>query len=618
MSEPNYDAVIVGAGIIGAIVAKQLTKEGKRVLILEAGRAMALDYDDYRSFEAYRSYVDYYQTQLIKIPNSPYPPNPSAPSPYATDNGATSSETPDLKGYWVQDGKVPFMSSYLRQMGGTTLHWMGSAMRSLPNDFRMRTLYGQGRDWPLGYDDIKPYYRLAEWEIGVSANKDEQSYYGITFEEGYDYPMKGLPPSWVDQVVSEKTRGLKVPIGTDEKEIVVGGLPCARNSIPRRFPHATAKPGEIPPWDGYMPRGAVGAPHIGQRCEGNSSCTPICPVQAKYNALKTLALLPKNLCTIEAQAVATTVTLGEDGRVVLLNYKSYDPEGGAVTEKSVRARIFVLAAHAVENAKIVLASRMAGQKVVPSTDQVGRNLMDHPYFMTWGLAPMDLGAFRGPGYTSGIPVFRDGSFREHSAAFRLDMGNWGWNFSAGAPFTDVTTLVGKKVVGTRLRETLGQTVPRQFRFGFQIEQLPSDANRVSVSDTYKDAIGNYRPVITYDVDDYTYRAMLHGIRISTAIFERMGVPPDQRFHLEAAYLPTFRELDGVGLAFFGAGHLAGSHRMGNRGDGSVVDVNQCCHDHDNLYMVGCGSFPTIATANPTLTAAALAYKAAEAMIQRLA
>ena len=277
----------------------------------------------------------------------------------------------------------------------------------------------------------------------------------------------------------------------------------------------------------------------------------------------------------------------------------------------------MLAAHAVENAKIVLASRKLGEKVATSSDQVGRNLMDHPYFMTWALAPQNMGSFRGPGYTSGIPSFRDGRFRKDSAAFRLDMGNWGWNFSANAPYGDVSGLLAKNVVGRELREALSRTVPHQIRFGFQIEQLPDPKNQVTISDTYLDSMGNHRPVITYDVSEYTWQAMINAIRISGAIFDRLNIPQDQRFHLDNPGLPTYREVDGFGLAFFGAGHLAGTHRMGDHKDSSVVDVNQRCHDHDNLYMVGCGSFPTIATANPTLTAAALAFKSAEDMLKRL-
>lgn len=611
IGDASWDAVVVGAGVVGAMVARELTAAGKRVLVLEAGRAMALA-DEYASYESYRSYVESYQGQLIKIPNSPYPANASAQSPYATDNVAITEGTPDLKGYWVQTGRYPFMSSYLRQAGGTTLHWMGSCPRHVPADFELSTRYGRGLDWPLRYDDLQAYYCRAEWEMGVAADRVTQEYDGITFPPGYDYPMEAIPASWLDQVVAERTRGLKVRIGPDEKDIVVATLPVARNAVPRRFPDRPSGPGGDPPWNDYAPRGAVGAPHIGLRCEGNSSCVPICPVQAKYSALKTLARLDPKLCTIQAQTVATTVETDENGRVVRLNYKRYDAEGGGFTEGSVRAGIFVLAAHCVENAKILLASDVAN-----ASDQVGRNLMDHPYFMTWALAPEDLGSFRGPGYTSGISSFRDGEFRRETAAFRVDMGNWGWNFSAGAPFSDVGALVADGVVGRELRTSLGRTVPRQMRFGFQIEQLPEARNRVTLDRTYLDGMGIPRPVIAYDVSDYTWTSMLEAIEISTAVFDRMGVAPDQRFHLGNAGMPTYHEIDGVPLSFYGSGHLAGTHRMGDDPKTSVVNPWQRAHDHDNLWVVGCGSFPTIATANPTLTAAALALRSTEDMLRRL-
>ena len=77
--------------------------------------------------------------------------------------------------------------------------------------------------------------------------------------------------------------------------------------------------------------------------------------------------------------------------------------------------------------------------------------------------------------------------------------------------------------------------------------------------------------------------------------------------------------DGKGLTVFGAGHLVGTHRMGSAGDkkGSVTDENMLTWDHPNLWMVGCGSMPTIATSNPTLTMAALAFKAGDAIKRAL-
>ena len=146
MSE--YDAVIVGGGISGALVAKRLAAEGKRVLILEAGA------DDGDKPETYRAYHTAYQLNPIKVPNSPYAQNPSAPSPTVLDIGPIAPGAPDHAGYFVQKGPLPFRSDYLRALGGTSLHWLGTCLRMQPRDFRTASEFGHGVDWPLSYDDI--------------------------------------------------------------------------------------------------------------------------------------------------------------------------------------------------------------------------------------------------------------------------------------------------------------------------------------------------------------------------------------------------------------------------------------------------------------------------------
>ena len=625
MSEVEFDAVIVGAGIVGAMVAKELTRAGKRVLILEAGTASGVDNDDYQSFKTYSSYVDRFQTAVLKIPNSPYPKNPNAPSTYATDNVQIPTDGATANGYAVQDGAYPFMSSYLRQQGGTTLHWMASCPRLLPDDFRMNSHFGVGNDWPIQYDDLIDDYAKAEWQIGVSANVEEQHFAGKVYPDHYNFPMQGLPASYSDNWIGNHINGKTITIDGIDYHPEVVGLPLARNSTPRMFPQTVQDEGN--PWydpelvnevDGtisYKPRGAVGAPHVGLRCEGNSSCTPICPVQAKYTALKTLSELNNGLCEIRNQCVVSTLDCDEQGRISQVNYIEYG--NGKSTVRCVTAGVYVLAAHAIENAKILLASNVAN-----SSDQVGRNLMDHPYFMTWGLAPENIGSFRGPGYTSGIPAFRNGDFRRDWAAFRIDLGNWGWNFSAFSPGSDVGRLVGSGVTGKALRHALADEVPRQLRFGFQIEQLPSSSNRVTISDQFRDASGLHRPIITYDVADYTWDSMLKGIEISNHLFDALKVKPDERFHLgggdgDANKLPTYCEYKGTKLGFYGAGHIMGTHCMGNSKSDSVVNDKQQSWDHDNLYITGCGSFPTVGTANPTLTAVALAFRSSRDMLRVL-
>lgn len=171
----HYDAIVVGGGPVGAHVAKKLTEQKKTVLMLEAGRAGGLTY------EGYRSYVDSYYTKVIKDTNSPYPYNASAPSPNDSDILKVVRGTPDLVGYQVEVGPQAFGSTYLRQLGGTSLHWLGTTPRFVPNDFHINTTYGVGVDWPLTYDDLQDYYCEAEWSIGVSANRKDQEHLGVWF-----------------------------------------------------------------------------------------------------------------------------------------------------------------------------------------------------------------------------------------------------------------------------------------------------------------------------------------------------------------------------------------------------------------------------------------------------
>ena len=612
----HFDAIVVGGGPIGAHVARELSNAHKTVLLLEAGRAGGLTY------EGYRSYVTNFHTQVAKDTNSPYPANASAPSPREIDLTQIDPGTPDLNGYQVEFGPQTFASTYLRQLGGTTLHWLGTTPRFLPNDFQLATKYGVGMDWPVSYDDVEPDYCLAEWSIGVSADRKEQEGIGIPFQKGYEFPMLPIPASYSDQVIDKATKGLTVALANRRYPVTVSRLPQARNSIPnpRARPPKPDGRGIDPHGAPYRPVGAVGNPDVGLRCEGNSACIPICPVQAKYSALKTIDKLDRRYVTLEAQTVVTKLTIDDNGRISGVEYLSYDTEGGATTAGRATANIYVLAGHAIENAKLLLASGAAN-----SSDQVGRNLMDHPFSSSWALAPRSMGIFRGPLQSSGIESLRDGEFRREFAAFRIDLSNVGWDIvpDANPPYGDVSRALAKNMFGPALRRHLGDTVPRQVRVGFDLEQLPESQNRVTISREFKDAIGCFRPVIRYGLSDYTWQSMVESMKVSRAIYQRMGIPDaDQHYVTSDATQPderNFRARDGKDylLNFVGAGHHMGTHRMGLWRTNSVVDRDQRSWDHENLYVVGCGSFPTTGTANPTLTALALALRSTRHMLSQL-
>jgi choline dehydrogenase-like flavoprotein len=615
--EERFDVVIVGAGIAGALVAKRLVAARKRVLLMEAGQGFHLEGD--AAYRDYQKFVQRYYANPIKVPNSPYPPNPNAPSQDCAQAGSPQWRFPG-SGYFVQQGNLPLSSDYLRAQGGTTLHWTGCAIRMLPNDFQLYSKYGQGVDWPISYEELRPWYEEAEFEIGVSADVREQILPNMGqnyYREGYCYPMEKIPQSYLDRELQRLLGDVPVVDSGQTYRLSIVSTPQGRNSIP------AAK--------GYQAAGSLWDPAVGLRCEGNASCVPICPVQAKYNALKTLAAAkrshPEHL-TIQPQSVASQINIDPaSGRVTSITYKRYhDPNSREHTVHQARGTIYVIAAHSVETAKLLLASGAAR-----TSDQVGRNLMDHSCMLVWGLMPEPVGPFRGPTSSSNIPTFRDGEFRGQHAAFIAPVNNWGWSWATSAPGSTLAEMLdpeaaadpskswvpNQPLIGRKLRRHLGETLSRQLAFDFEIEQPPQASNRVTIDPAYKDQLGNYRPVVAWDIPHYTKAAMPVALNIWRAICARIGIPDQDDGTAYSPQAPTYVTANGAGFSFSGAGHLVGTHRMGNSRRNSVVNPLQRTWDHDNLYLAGCGNMPTLGTSNPTLTMAALACWAAKNILEDL-
>lgn len=598
-AEVEYDVVVVGSGVAGAIVAKQLASEGYRVAVLEAGPGGDM------SLHEYDDLLSTFYAAPVKHNNAAYPVNPNAPMPLSVDVRRLLPGQPDSTGYVVQNGPFPVDSTYTRVVGGTTMHWEGKALRLLPEDFEPRSAFGVGVDWPLSYADVAPYYERAEYELGVSADVADQRYLGVEFGEGYVYPMRRMPPSYLDQVVATGVDGMSVTLQGEPCELSVRSTPQARNGIPH------------PDYDGgagYTPAGAVSRhqAEMGGRCQGNINCTPLCPVQAKYNARKTLAAaIRTGRVDLFTQTVATKVVVAGDNRVAQVEYVRYaSPDSTEHTTGSIRGRRYVLAANAVENARLLLASGLPS-----SSGLVGRNLMDHAYLLTWGLMPSPVGAMRGTQCTSGIEETRGGPFRSRQAAFRVGIHNDGWGWATGAPYSDLLEMVddGNKF-GSDLRASLADRISRQLLLAFMVELMPDPNNRITVDPRYRDRLGTLRPVLSYNLPDYTLAGIADARRVSRLIYQRLGVEDHTRYDPAD---PAYVTYQGEGYVVRGGNHWAGTHLMGTGPHESVVDPWQRSWDHDNLYLVGAGSMPSIGTANTTLTLAALCFRTAEHMIRGL-
>lgn len=129
-----------------------------------------------------------------------------------------------------------------------------------------------------------------------------------------------------------------------------------------------------------------------------------------------------------------------------------------------------------------------------------------------------------------------------------------------------------------------------------VEQLPDPDNRVTLDPSEKDMYGVPLPRLTYRLDDYVKAGLAAARAAHAEIFGRLGTTHVR--HQDEAE---------------GAGHIIGTARMGDDPKTSVVDRDLRSRDHRNLFILGSSVFPTSATANPTLTIAALSLRAASAV-----
>lgn len=532
----GFDVAIVGSGVSGALVAAQLAARGARVLVLEAGPRVERG-----------AAVQRFGQALVKVPESAYELSSFSPHPQSDRPGD----------FYLQAGPDPFGSTYLKAVGGTTWHWLGTAVRLVPDDFRMASRFGVARDWPVGYDSLEPWYARAEAELGVAG--DDAADLGVPRSSGY--PMPAIAPSYLDGVLRGALQGL----------FTVCTTPQARNSV------------------AHADRPA---------CCGSASCIPVCPIGAKYDAGVHVARAEGAGARVQDRTVVTRIRVDGAGQVAGLEWRRPDGSTGLAT-----ARHYVLAANAIETPRLLLASATGAlpHGVANRSDQVGRNLMDHPVQLSWALSRSPVWPYRGPLSTSGIESLRWRGGRRTRSALRIEIGNDGWSWPAGAPMSTAAALARAGLRGEPLGAALQHQAARHLRLASLTEQLPEPGNRVTLDTRRRDGSGLPLPRVSYRLGSYVRGALAEARQVHRSIFERTGV--SEMHHAPEA---------------FGAGHILGTVAMGRSARNAVVDADLRSHDHLNLWLVGGGVFPTVGTGNPTLTIAALALRLADRLQAELA
>ncbi|MBF0281509.1 MAG: GMC family oxidoreductase [Zetaproteobacteria bacterium] len=519
-----FDCVIVGSGVAGSLLARELAKAGKRVCMLEAG-------DRWERSDALERYHASWNRTIT--------------APYKQGNWLL---TPADDQYFAKQGHGEYLPSILKGAGGTTWHWTGITPRFLPTDFKLQQHYGVGDNWPIDYEALEPFYCQAEKALGVSgdSNHDHGS------PRSKKYPMPAIPMTYGDKLLAEKLKA---------KGIRIESLPAARNSID---------------YDGRP------------ACRGNNTCTPICPIGASYSADVDVDKAIAAGAVLKLKSVAYRLdTDPKSNKITKLHYKK--PDGSSHTIEGGR---FILACNSLENPRLLLMSKnnLNPNGIANSSDLVGRRLMDHAIFSFKFRMSEPLYIGRGPQSVSTIMEGRDGDFRSRYAAAKFFLGN---DLNV---HQEAAELMNNAANWVEPLKNLRDIAIHQGQIGAEIEQLPDKSNRITLDMNRLDPLGLPLPSVNYKLTRYSKQGLDHWKRYVKKLIRT----------LDASITGEWDSLS--------SHHPAGTTCMGSHRKSSVVNANCQSHDHENLYIVGNSVFPTMGTANPTLTIAALSLRLADHLI----
>jgi choline dehydrogenase-like flavoprotein len=542
------DVVIIGSGAGGGPLALRLSQANWDVVVLEKGpRHIPADYG-------------HDEIRMLLQPNFWWP-SPDTDPHVLVDHTPGGDSTP-------QHTRLGWIGGCV---GGGTAHMSGSFYRFHPDDFRLRTRLGDYEaveDWPYGYDELEPYYGIAEWEVGVSGRAGANPFEGF---RSRPYPMPPLQPH---RFTAEFDGA------------------CDRLGL-HPFP---------------TPRGINSIPHNGRPgCAYCDFCVGYgCPTGARSGSHEALIRRAEatGRCEVRPDVMVREVTVGRDGRATGCIY--LDATG---TEHRVDARIVCVCCSAVESARLLLLSRSRshpdglangtglvgrhlqfhggsagrarfreerhpGWRAAPPT-HIGRSVMDH-YYLPAGVSPFAKGGLHRFDIVPTHPVHH---------AYSLAFGQR-----------------GDPVWG----EGLKQRLRAHFREGSEVEFevfqdfVPNDRTRVELDPEVTDRWGLPAARIHLDEPEHHRVAGRWLAERGLEILETMGAE-------EAAIMAAGRTSRVM---------AHGTCRAGADPRTSVLNAFCQAHEVPNLFVVDGSFMPTSGGAPSTLSILANSFRTADYLVSQ--
>jgi quinoprotein glucose dehydrogenase len=516
------DVCIIGSGISAAMVADKLARERvAKIVVVEAG-------DDVPALG---------KRALLRERFMAYDENP-----WPNDH---------LDGYEVEG---PLQSRSMC-VGGLAMHWGGVTPRFSPEDFKLKSMFGVGSDWPISYDDLEPHYVEAEQVLGVAGEQGPPE----MDPRSKPFPMPMLPLSYNLELL----KGWVTKAG-----ITMWSQPSAKNAIPY----------------GGRPQ-----------CCRNDTCTPVCPIGAKYSPDFTWNAL-RRAKRVELHTRTLVRRLDVDGHGAIVSASGVR-RGAPDQEIEFRAKVFVVAGGYVWSPHLLLSSRNSRfpDGVANNSGLVGKYLCGHRNVQAFVRLPMKLFPGINEQHSLVTKQFMRVQPRGDGKYLRHDLRVWE---SASGQAPRLRDDSGALMLGDDvLRDWRRRTERGVARVRAYYDVIPDRASELTLDAARKNPWGDPLPKIAFrdapesaslrEWSEETIRAFLREIaRAGDGEVTRTQSDPFQD-------------------------HPAGGCRMGTDPASSVTDGWGRTHDHENLFVVGAPTCVSGSCANATLTFCALSLRSAK-------
>ncbi|HJQ24514.1 MAG TPA: GMC family oxidoreductase [Blastocatellia bacterium] len=557
--EEIYDAIVVGSGATGGWAAKELTEQGMRVLVLEAGRQLdpLKDYTEHAwPYEvAHRGTVP--STQL-------YGKRQAVQAKcYACNEYGNKFFVDDVDNPYTTPADKPFDWIRGRQVGGRTIMWGRQSYRLSDYDFKAATHDGYGDDWPISYAEMAPYYDKVEAFIGVSGTAE------------------GLP---------------QLPDGNFLPGMkMVCGERLLKRAVEKRWPDRRVTIGRT---------AILTRPHNGRAaCHYCGHCERGCTTHSYFSS-------PGSTLPAAARTGRLTLQPNTIASHILVDPDKGKARGVAVIDQNTRrayevfGKVVVLCASTIESTRLLLnsATRQHPSGLGNSSGVLGHYLMDHFYqIAVSGYAPQTAGyAYNyDDGRANGIYIPRFRNLTDKQPGFVRGYGIQGTAARQMLPAT-IRTLAG---FGSEFKQQVREgRAPAPFRLSAFGEMLARKENRVTISKDVKDAWGIPAAHIECAHSDNEHAMAKDAIEQLEAMAH------------EAGFEVVFKNarLANPGLCI----HELGTARMGSDAKTSVLNRWNQSWDVKNLFVTDGACFVSTGCQNPTLTMMAITARACDYIVDQ--